>query len=307
MKRQSLFVVVAVLLSMSACSDPNGPEPNDESLPLFLSEFDMTSAIGFAPTWVLWSNGLEKQRHVLLPPGGRIDISNRDHWVFPDGTRFFKRFSIREPGGSLRHVETRILWRHEGRWVTGAYVWNEAQTDAELVESGVPVPVTVTNEEGVTFSHTVPGRSGCQACHGSSPAFILGFRELQLNHDGQLGALASRNIFTVVPPADPQEIEAADEETEWVLGYTTANCVHCHNGSAEFDLSHRVFLDVTVNQRGPHSGNVLITPGDPEESWLYERVRTREMPPEGVQLRDDAAVARLRAWIEGLDGSRPLR
>lgn len=297
-------VLLAALLGMAACSDPNGPgTPTDETLPQFLSEFDMTGAIEFAPTWVLWSNGLEKQRHILLPPGGRIDISDRDRWVFPDGTRIFKRFSIREPDGGLRHVETRILWRHEGTWRTGAYVWNEAQTDAELVESGVPVAVTVTNEDGVTFSHTVPGRSGCQACHGSSPAFILGFRELQLNHDGQLAALASRNIFTSAVPSDPDEVEAADAETEWVLGYVTANCVHCHNGDAEFDLSHRVFLSGTVGKPGPRSGNVLITPGDPAASWLYERIQRREMPPEGVQLRDDAAVDRLRAWIEALDDS----
>jgi hypothetical protein len=298
MSRWLPFGAVLVLAAV-ACSDTAGPEPAEE-LPALLSDIDMQGAIDFTPAWVLWSNGLEKKRQILLPPGGRIDISNRQHWVFPDGTRILKWFSVREPGGNLRHVETRILWLHNGQWETGAYVWNAGQTDAELVESGAPVAVSVTNESGLTFSHTVPGRSDCQSCHGSSPAFVLGFRELQLNRDNQLAALEARGIFTA-SPTDPDRVQAADSETEWVLGYVTANCVHCHNGSAEFDLSHGGFLDATVGRQGPRSGKVLITPGDPSASWLFARFQNREMPPLGVQLRDDAAVERLRAWILALE------
>jgi hypothetical protein len=147
----------------------------------------------------------------------------------------------------------------------------------------------------------VPGRSGCQACHGSSPAFILGFREVQLNHGAQLAELDARGVFTAALPADPDAVEAADPETEWVLGYVTANCVHCHNGSAEFDLSHDVFLEATVGQQGA-SGQMRITPGDPEASRLFVRFRNREMPPLGVQVRDDDSVERMRAWILGLEG-----
>lgn len=290
-------------LTAVACSDTGTrPDDNDDELPLLLSEIDRTGAVHFSPTWVLWSNGLQKDRWIILPPGDRVDTSDRDHWIFPEGTRILKRFSIEGPDGAVTHVETRILWLHEGTWRTGAYVWNEAQTDAELVVDGSPVGVTVTDQTGRTFEHTVPGRTGCQSCHGSSPAFILGFRELQLNHDGQLAELESRGVFSEPVPADPDVVHADDPETEWMMGYVTANCVHCHNGSAEFDLSHGTFLASTVGQEGP-SGDPLILPGDPEASHLFIRFQNRDMPPIGVQVRDDEAVQRMRDWIQQLQGA----
>lgn len=292
--------VLVLLTALLGCSDGTGPvEEDPDAFPLLLCDVDTAGAIAFSPDWPLWSNGLEKQRHIVLPPGGRIDITDRYRWVFPDGTRFLKRFSIRGPAGDLMHVETRIIRRHEGAWETAAYVWNDEQTDADLVADGSPVAVTVTNEAGRTFVHNVPGSSGCQTCHASSPAFILGFIEVQLNRDDQLALLHGRGIFNAALPDPLDSIAAADAETEWVLGYVTGNCVQCHNGTTEFDLSHDIFLDAAVADTRP-SGAVLITPGDPQNSELFLRFQHRDMPPLGVQLRDDEAVNRLRLWIFGL-------
>ena len=300
MKRLFPYALTLVLASLACSSDSTTGPAEPETLPLLLSDVDRTDAIDYTPTYILWSNGLEKHRQILLPPGGKIDNSDPGHWGFPEGTRIFKEFVIRGPDGSLRKVETRILWFHNGSWEMAAYVWNQSQTDAALVVNGAAVSVSVTNQDGLTFNHTVPGRTDCQSCHASSPAFILGFRELQLNHDNQLAALAARGIFTNPIPAEPDHVEASDPETAWVLGYVTANCVHCHNGTAQFDMSHDVFLQATVGQPGPYSGQILIKPGDPDASRLFNRLKNGEMPPLGVQLRDDAAVARLRAWIEAL-------
>src|SRR5262245_61478362 len=44
----------------------------------------------FQPSLELWSNGLDKKRHVLLPPGSTIDIRDRERWVPPVGTMFLK-------------------------------------------------------------------------------------------------------------------------------------------------------------------------------------------------------------------------
>jgi hypothetical protein len=85
-----------------------------------------------------------------------------------------------------------------------------------------------------------------------------------------------------------------------VKGYVEANCVSCHNGVAEFDLSHDVFLAATLGVPSA-AGPVRITPGDPGASELFHRFETRQMPPVGVQLRHDEAVERMRAWIAGLE------
>lgn len=296
-----------VALAALSCGDgdscPGSTDPcGDERFPALLSQFDDAGAISFEPRWTLWSNGLEKERRIVLPPSGeRIDISDRDHWSFPAGTSVLKTFSVRGPGGGLTPVETRIIRRRGQGWETAVYIWNDDASDADLVRSGGPVAVTVTDEDGRTFDHTVPGPSDCMACHGSSPAFLLGVRELQLNRDDQLEHLEQLGLFSESVPEDPDVIEASDPETEWVMGYATANCVHCHNGVAEFDLSHDVFLDAVVNGAGP-SGETLITPGSPDDSEFFHRLQTRQMPPLGVQIRDDEAVERLRLWILGLDG-----
>lgn len=304
--RQLPRVVLPLALAAVACGGDGDPCPESTGpcaegpFPELLSQFDATGAIPYEPRWVLWSNGLEKDRSIVLPSSGeRIDISDRERWDVPEGTSLMKEFSVRGPDGVLRPVETRIIRRRGGTWETAVYIWNDDHSDAELVRTGGPVAVTVTDEEGRTFDHTVPGPSDCLACHGSSPGFLLGVRELQLNKDDQLQHLEDLGVFASSVPSDPDVVEAPDGETEWVMGYATANCVHCHNGVAEFDLSHDVFLDAVIGQPGS-SGELLIAPGSPGNSLLFTRFQTREMPPLGVQIRDDDAVERLRLWILNL-------
>ncbi len=48
--------------------------------------------ISFVPRYQLWSDGADKQRYLLLPPGSTIDTTEMDHWVFPIGTKAWKEF-----------------------------------------------------------------------------------------------------------------------------------------------------------------------------------------------------------------------
>src|SRR5262245_49773858 len=64
----------------------------------------------FTPQYALWSDGAEKRRWIRLPPGGRIDARDPDHWVFPVGTRLWKEFSLG------RRLETRMLERTRSGW-----------------------------------------------------------------------------------------------------------------------------------------------------------------------------------------------
>jgi hypothetical protein len=82
------------------------------------------------------------------------------------------------------------------------------------------------------------------------------------------------------------------------------HCFHCHGeaGRVEGGLDLRMRrLIVAGGDSGP-----AIEAGEPEASWLFQRVESGEMPPPEIEHRVTAAeVATLRQWIE--DGGETLR
>ena len=103
-------------------------------------------------------------------------------------------------------------------------------------------------------------------------------------------------MFSFPLPTDPEKITARDSLELSVIGYVQGNCVHCHNGFKVFDLSHPNFLANTVNVLG-RRGDILIKPGSPEDSYLYNLFAAGDMPPLGVQLLDYDMIAMLHRYI----------
>src|SRR5262245_49384063 len=130
----------------------------------------------FEPQYPLWSDGATKARWIRIPDGTTIDVSDPDAWVFPVGTKFWKEFVLEG-----RRIETRMMWRtSQDAWVFLTYVWNAEQTEATLVpEDGIPNHVPLTADA----SYSIPSRSDCLSCHGSSASPVLGFSTLQLSDD----------------------------------------------------------------------------------------------------------------------------
>ena len=83
---------------------------------LFPSAPDFTkraaSLIEFAPSPELWSDGMGKQRFMLLPAGKKVNNSDRKRWEFPVGTIFIKTF-FDDSGmaGAAKPIETRFIRR----------------------------------------------------------------------------------------------------------------------------------------------------------------------------------------------------
>lgn len=65
-------------------------------------------AFRYTPRYPLYSNGLDKERFVVLPGDERIDVSG-DPFVYPVGTLFFKTFWYATEDEARIPVETRIL------------------------------------------------------------------------------------------------------------------------------------------------------------------------------------------------------
>ena len=194
----------------------------------------------FEPQYPLWTDGATKLRWIRIPDGSTIDVSDPDAWVFPVGTKLWKEFSL-----NGRRVETRLMWRtSETAWTFVSYVWNAEQTEATLApEDGVPNHVALTSDA----SYSIPSRSDCLSCHGSSASPVLGFSTLQLSDDRDPLAphakplapgdvtLRTLDTYRLLSPRredwvkKPPRIGTADPIERAALGYLAGNCGHCHN------------------------------------------------------------------------------
>jgi hypothetical protein len=275
----------------------------------------------FVPAIQLWSDGLSKRRALLLPPGGKIDVTKRDAWVFPVGTIFIKTFLADGPTGP-RPVETRFIRRTDHpdpfeQYAYDVYRWNEGGTEATLLSIDERTPIQV-RVGGRIHTHQIPSRNDCKKCHGANDTSIIGFDEIRLNvaleSDGQtqLEAFASAAFFSQALPSPAAKIVASDPLTLRVKSYVYGNCYHCHNGNDTqvFDMHPDGFVEAVVGKETMASGTapgIRVVPRNPEMSVLYRQmtrmnlmVGYNAMPPVGVQVADPEALLLVRQWIMSL-------
>ena len=80
-----------------------------------------------------------------------------------------------------------------------------------------------------------------------------------------------------------------------ILPIFTANCFSCHGGTAMVGLDLRTRASAL---RGSHQGKV-VKPGSVAESPLYEKVKSKAMPPPAFNFKlTDAQIELIRKWIE---------
>jgi len=310
--------VLSVSLALAACSDPPVVPPDAEvlpsELPQRLSQTGLYTDIRakaldprllpFAPANVLWSDGAQKERWYQLPTGAQIDSTDIDHWLFPIGTKFFKEFSR-----DGKRLETRLIWRvadtgnRERDTLVGAYVWNEAETDAIFAIDGAQ------NLRGT--DHDAPSADTCWRCHIGEPGNALGLSALQLGDVSGLPLSA--------PPAAGTTYAAPNP----ALGYLHANCGHCHNPNGGAWVDSRMILRLDVDERDAATTQIVqttvgvqleqwighgytqrIVAGNPDQSAamfrMTQRTLNEQMPPIATEFTDPAGIALVRAWIQSL-------
>jgi len=140
--------------------------------------------------------------------------------------------------------------------------------------------------------------------------------------DNQLRRLDHWKVFTKPLSQPPEKLPRLanpyDEDanlTDRARAYLQANCAHCHvvagGGNAKITLSVETPLEKMelVGGRPLHAdfgipGAMLIAPGDPDRSILYQRISRRgngQMPPLGTRQVDQRAVRLIRQWIEQIE------
>jgi hypothetical protein len=251
----------------------------------------------YVPDPPLWSDGMEKQRFIVLPVDGKIDNTLRTQWDFPDGTILIKHF-FDDSGmpGKPRIIETRFI-RKGGPLGKEFYLykWKPDSSDADLlvddqngdINADENVPITIKHMEdgkmlvvnnGTPFMHTLPSRNACGQCHEENmmkSQLFIGFDELRLNSKfaatdtkTQLQKFGDMGIFKNPIPADPAIVK---DSTTGDMGrllrikrFVMGNCVHCHgNGGLDLDMHPDVFVANTVNKPVPPTQSVM-----PPTGWL---------------------------------------
>ena len=274
----------------------------------------LAPARAYEPGYPLWSDGGQKFRSLVLPEGTSVDATDPQNYVFPLGTLIWKTFAFMTPASpdETVPVETRLLRLKADGWELAAYAWDDAATDAELLDLKRGQTREVLAENGDVVPHVIPSRLECRQCHESSTSQVLGINELQLAKSGSLSEVSAS---LEPPPHEPfQALPAHGPLTASVLGYFVGNCVHCHNdtngAASSFDLRPDVALANVIAQPTASSATadgLRVAPGKPNESILYLGVKggteleVKDMPPLGVALRDAQAVQLLGDWISALE------
>jgi uncharacterized repeat protein (TIGR03806 family) len=309
----------------------------------------------------LFSDYAHKLRTVWMPRGAAARYEANASFDFPVGTIISKTFyyplpkgphrsadsvarTDAPPGGAIklanvRLVETRLLVRREAGWQAFPYVWNSAQTDAELARTGDAKPLALVSDDGARepFTYVVPNENQCASCHvvdlktkliapigtkarhlNRDYAYDSG-RENQLAHWIKIGYLAGM-------PDDGHPAANADwRDTRQSIdararGYLDINCGHCHNAKgpanttaldltvfANFDRYLGVCKPPVAAGRGTGDHFFDIVPGKPQDSILPYRMQSSEpgvmMPEQGRSTTHREGVELITKWISSMQGA----
>jgi hypothetical protein len=279
-------------------------------------------AMAYTPSTPLWSDGAQKQRWIILPPGSQIDVTNPDEWTFPVGTKLFKEFRV---GG--QRVETRMFQKLKANdWTYATYAWS-ADASSATINYGGPVPV------GDSGTWNIPTNDDCLECHKGRQDRILGFEQVGLGlptaQGLTLAVLAQMGLVTPAPVATSLTI--GDDGTgldSIAMGWLHVNCgVTCHNSNpsaAGYGAGMLLRLDptqldgsppnpgtwdilsTTLNvpcQSGSVAGQPRILPGNAAASVIHQLIDERgalQMPPIASLIVDTPDTAVVAAWINAM-------
>jgi uncharacterized repeat protein (TIGR03806 family) len=265
----------------------------------------------------LWSDGATKQRWLAVPDGAQIHVAANGHLDLPIGSVLMKTFSL-----GVRRVETRLFMHHpDGVWAGYSYAWNDAGTDATLLQAG---QTTMVGGQSWTF----PSRAQCLECHTAAAGRSLGPELGQLNRsfqypngrlsnelatldhiglfDAPLGAVDTLARYPTVDGSDPLDGRAR--------AYLHANCAICHQpggtgqGPADFRFATTLGATMICNV-APSNGTLgvagakLLAPGSPSTSIVSLRMHALDvnrMPPLATHVVDAVGTKLVDDWITSI-------
>lgn len=276
----------------------------------------------------LFSDYAQKARFIWMPKG-ETATANPDGTIdFPEKTILVKNFYY-ETKGVKNIIETRLLIHTPNGWNAVTYVWNKAQTNAQLEIAGATVPVTFEHlGKEISFNYSVPNKIQCKNCHNVDNELLpIGPKIANLNRsiqyfDGeknQLDYWSEKGYLNVNKESNTPILPAWDNPSYTLeqrsKAYLDVNCGHCHSPKGLGSTSG-LFLQYFGDQdntawgicktpvaagRGSGGMAVDIQPGHPEQSILLFRMDSDDpgimMPEIGRKLVHQEAIDLIQKWI----------
>ena len=295
---------------------------------------NLTIAPGFIPYEMIepfWSDGAAKFRWMAIPNDGsynstdeQIVFSNDIAWDFPSGSVLIKHFEL---GG--RRLETRFEVKGDDNvYYYLTYKWNEAQTDATLLNGAVFEDIEVN---GVTQTWHYPSRAECLSCHFPQNGGVLGPKTRNLNNTitypggtnanqlvnlSEMGIIpeliTNANVGIYMAVAAKDDLSASLEDR--ARSYIDVNCSSCHNPTVDniagFDARYTTPLEDQniiygdVNYDLGMQNPKIVIPQDVANSALHYRMNSTqanvEMPPIAKDVVDAEGLQLIEEWINSL-------
>ncbi|MCX7548110.1 hypothetical protein OS188_09110 [Xanthomarina sp. F1114] len=288
----------------------------------------------------LFTDYASKKRFIVFPEGTAANyVSDESYLDFPEGTTLIKNFyyTNKELKTSTSDIilETRLLIKNSGKWITLPYIWNEEQTEAYLYILGKDMDLvlepTTERTKQIRFSYSVPNINMCKNCHvkdkdlvplGPTPRQLHREQMLEGTSQNQLAYLLENNMLHNLPTLSeveklPNYSDVSESINNRARAYLDVNCAHCHQdgGSAKTSGLHLMYQEqdlykLGVNKppvaAGKGSGDLAydVVVGKPEESILLYRMKHVEpdivMPEIGKNLVHTEGVELVDAWIRSL-------
>lgn len=310
---------------------------------LFSDLTDLSPAPGmlpYQPNLTFWSDHALKRRWFTIPdPAAKMTWNAEGNWTYPTGTVWVKHFDLELSRGNpatAKRIETRVFVKTATGSYGVSYRWNEAQTEATLVEdAGVEFDVPI-DDHGTPHTQRwqIPGRSSCLTCHTPQAGHALSFNTRQLNRSGSINGFSGNQLTLLAdggflhgpaPSVASLARHVRPDETEYPLemrarSYLAVNCAYCHqaggsvggfwDGRAQLKLEETGLIHGVAENNGGNPLNKYIVPGDTTRSIVLNRMAAtngfNRMPPLGSTEVDPVDIQLITDWINSELATRPI-
>jgi uncharacterized repeat protein (TIGR03806 family) len=258
----------------------------------------------------LFSDYAEKQRLIKIPIGTKLKAVNDGLVEFPEGTIIVKTFYYfndkRDKSKGKKLMETRLLIKNNAEWKVGTYMWNEEQSEANLIKPGMKKTVNWIDEKGTgnIISYHIPNNAECRTCHNTgSVTMPIGPKVRNLNIDvvrnnvlqNQLIYLSKENVMNSINPKAFMTLPNYKDTTlileKRARAYFEINCAHCHNEKGF--ASHK-------DLRFAYEHSLQKTKILDVKNRIIHRTQNGKMPKIGITVTDKDGIALIKKYIESL-------
>jgi len=259
----------------------------------------------------LFSDYAEKQRLIKLPVGGQMTKVGDGLPSFPNETMIVKTFYYyndkRNVSKGKKVIETRILQKTNNEWEMAAYLWNEAQTEAYLIQSGYNKAVNWIDAsgEGHVITYHVPTQVECITCHNTNTmTFPIGPKLRNLNFDvtrnsqsiNQLQYLQNIGLLDVFNPnlvdSLPKAFASNHSLEERARAYLDINCVSCHRTDSPADDIPEIYFDYNL----PFDETRI----EANKESIIEEMEKGDMPSVATSVIDEEGLNIIKQYINSL-------